>query len=46
MKAQCNIFGDSGPKRDSRPTDTGLNAAKKRYRLKAKVSREAKKSDT
>ena len=44
MKAQCNLSGDSGPKRDSRPTDTELNAAKKEaYRLKAKARREAKK---
>ena len=30
LEAQCNIFGDSGPKKDSRPTDTELNAAKQR----------------
>ena len=44
MKAQCNIFGDSGSKRDSRPTPEELKVAKKEVnRLRAKAWREARK---
>ena len=44
MKAKCCIFGDNGPKQDSRPSEKALKEAKKEAKKLKQRERDSERS--